>query len=201
VCCSAYGNTVDPEQATAAWEKAELRWREDAAKRGETLDASEIDFHKKNFEILDRQRHFVKDSFDYNIESVGIYEPRELCKMACLHLKHQFASLAEQIESDNVTIHRSETTMDNCFDFILEHGDYTIGKVLEYALYEDGFVAKGTTPIIDYCGFRKFHPHDTESIIRVSYVSVDADKSWLKSHLKEACLGAVEVFKALSTKF
>lgn len=201
-CCSAYGNTIDPEAADKAWDAAELRIRDEAAKKSESVDAAEIAFQKKNFQILDRQRYFVKDSFDFNIESVGVYEPRELCKMACVRLKTQFEALASEIESDNVTILNSEVTMKNCFDFILEHGDYTVGKILEYYLYENGFVAKGhAESIFQFCGFKKFHPHDSHSVIRVSYLSSDADKSWVKLHLKESCEQAAATFKALATKF
>lgn len=201
VCCSAYGNTIDLEVADKAWESAELQLRDDATKRGETLDSQEIEFQKKNFQILDRQRHFVKDSFDFNIESVGIYDPRDLCKSACVILKYQFDKLAEEIESDNVTIVNSEATMDNCFDFILEHGDYTVGKALEYLIYEKLFIAKGGTPTVKYCGFKKTHPHDDHSTIRVSYIDREADKSWMKTNLKDACMEASAIFKALSTKF
>ena len=201
-CCSAYGNTIDPEAADKAWDATELRIRDEAAKKSESIDAAEIAFQKKNFQILDRQRYFVKDSFDFNIESVGVYEPRELCKMACVRLKTQFEALASEIESDNVTILNSEVTMKNCFDFILEHGDYTVGKILEYYLYENGFVAKGQAePIFQFCGFKKFHPHDSHSVIRVSYLSKEADKSWVKLNLKESCDEAAATFKALATKF
>lgn len=199
VCCSAYGNTIDPEAAVKAWDATELRLRDEAAKKGESIDASEIAFQKKNFQILDRQRYFLKDSFDFNIESIGVYTPRELCKMACVHLKSQFEKLIDEIESDNATILNSETTMENCFDFILEKGDYTIGKVLEYYIYENGFASK--TPTIQFCGFKKFHPHDTHSVVRVSYFSKDANKSWMKLHLKESCIAAAATFKALALKF
>ena len=202
VCCSAYGNTIDVDAANKAWDNAELRLRDDYTNRGESVDAQEIAFQKKNFAILDRQRHFVKDSFDFNIESIGIYESRELCKMACAMLKAQFDNLAMEIESDNVTILNSETTMKNCFDFKLEHGDYTIGKILEYALYEYGFVTKtGNEPAIQYCGFKKMHPHDSDCTIRVSYVSDSADKGWMKTHLKECCVEASALFKSLQSKF
>jgi DNA-directed RNA polymerase subunit L len=201
VCCSAYGNTINPELAEKAWENAELKIREDAAKRGESVDTSEIEFQKKNFQILDRQRYFVADSFDFNIESVGIYEPRELCKMACNILKHRFDKLLEDIETRDDLIHNSEATMDKCYDFILEQGDYTMGKVIEYILYDKLFVAKGGEPTIKFSGFKKMHPHDEHSIVRVSYVSKDAEKGWLKNDLKNACLESSFIFKAISTKF
>lgn len=201
VCCSVYGNTIDPEAVNKAWENAEAKIREDATKRGESINQEELDFQKKNFYILDSQRQYVKDSFDFNIESVGIYEPRELCKNACAILKYQFDKLAEDLESRDDLIHNSETTMDNCYDFILEHGDYTIGKVLEYAIYEKLFVAKGEQPKVQFCGFKKMHPHDDHSIIRVSYIKKDAEKNWLKNDLKESCADAAAIFKAIGTKF
>jgi hypothetical protein len=45
------------------------------------------------------------------------------------------------------------------------------------------------------------HPHDEHSIVRVSYVSKDAEKGWLKNDLKNACLESSSIFKAISTKF
>jgi DNA-directed RNA polymerase subunit L len=91
--------------------------------------------------------------------------------------------------------------MENSFDFILEHGDYTIGKVLEYTIYEKLFVAKGGEPLVQFCGFKKMHPHDDHSIIRVSYISKEAEKNWFKNHLIESCMDASALFKALYTKF
>jgi hypothetical protein len=123
VCCAVYGNTIDVDAAEKAWEAAENRLRDEATKRGESIDPVEIAFQKKNFQILDRQRHFLSDSFDFNIESVGIYEPRELCRHACNILRHQFDELAEEIDVRDDLIHNSETTMENCFDFRLEHGE------------------------------------------------------------------------------
>ena len=201
VCCSAYGNTIDLESADKAWESAELRLREEATKRGESVDPTEIEFQKKNFQILDRQRHYVKDSFDFNVESIGVYDTRELCKMASSILVHHFEKLAAEIETRDDLIHNSETTMENCFDFTLEHGDYTIGKVLEYFLYEKGFVAKGGKPRLQFCGFKKIHPHDEHSIIRVSYLEKEAEKSWFKNDLKESCFDAIAIFKAIRAKF
>jgi len=201
VCCSVYGNTIDVDAAEKAWENAELKIREEATSRGESVDPAELAFQKKNFQILDRQRYFVNDSFDFNIESIGIYEPRELCSNACAILKHQFNELASEIEVRDDLIHNSESSMENCFDFVLEHNDYTIGKVLEYYLYDTGFVAKGGKPTMSFCGFKKLHPHDEHSIIRVSYSVKNADKNLLKNDLKKACEEAAAVFGAIQKKF
>jgi DNA-directed RNA polymerase subunit L len=61
----------------------------------------------------------------------------------------------------------SETTMENSFDISLEDENYTIGKVLEYFLYEKFYLGDKS---LSFCGFKKFHPHDDYSIVRVSYI-------------------------------
>ena len=43
----------------------------------------------------------------------------------------------------------SENTIENCYDIILENEDYTMGKVIEYILYEK------REEIASYCGFKK----------------------------------------------
>jgi DNA-directed RNA polymerase subunit L len=116
-------------------------------------------------------------------------------------LKYQFDALAESIESDNAVILKSETTLENAFDFVLDHGDYTIGKALELALYEKGFVAKGGSPTMNFCGFKKMHPHDDHAIIRVGYIEKSSDQNWFKNDLKQSCAELSFIFKSLSTKF
>jgi hypothetical protein len=47
-------------------------------------DVSEtIEFDKKNFYILDAQRLFKKDCFDFTIQTVGVYDNEKILKIAC----------------------------------------------------------------------------------------------------------------------
>jgi DNA-directed RNA polymerase subunit L len=87
--------------------------------------------------------------------------------------------------------------MDYCFDIILENEYYTIGKVLEYLLYEKYYV---TDKVFSFCGFKKFHPHNTDSVIRVAYVSAN-DKNMVKQHLRLVCIDASEIFKRIYELF
>ena len=90
------------------------------------------------------------------------------------------------IETDELKITDSLNTMENCFDITLENEDYTIGKVIEYMLYKTYFEE---TKEMTYCGFKKFHPHDNHSIVRVAYTK-SVSKSNVKQNLK-ACISAV----------
>jgi hypothetical protein len=123
-----------------------------------------------------------------------------LCKSAADMLKFQFDKLVSDIESDNTTILNSESTMDNCFDFILEHGDYTIGKVLEFILYEKLFVAKGKTQVLQFCGFKKMHPHNPDSIVRVAFEK-KSDKGMVRQYIREACVESQDLFKRVYQMF
>jgi DNA-directed RNA polymerase subunit L len=105
--------------------------------------------------------------------------------------------LIKAVDSDTIPINYSETTMDYCFDIILENEDYTIGKVLEYLLYEKYYV---TDKVFSFCGFKKFHPHNTDSVIRVAYVSAN-DKNMVKQHLRLVCIDASEIFKRIYELF
>ena len=101
------------------------------------------------------------------------------------------------IESDIVPINLSEATIDNCYDVILEDEDYTIGKVLEYALYEKFYQGEKS---LSFCGFKKYHPHSSHSVIRVAF-NDSTDKTDVRNVLKSACTDAQDVFLKLFKLF
>jgi DNA-directed RNA polymerase subunit L len=187
----AYGNTVDMKKVDEVWEEHSQKLIADK------LSEQEIEFEKKNFYLLDAQRHYLNDSFDFIIQTVGVYENREIVKKACQILHDKLINMIQLIDSDGIPINNSETTMDNSFDVILENEDYTLGMVLQYVLYEKYFINE---KIFTYCGFKKFHPHNMDSTIRVSY-SKPADKRNVAQHLRFACIDAGNVFKKLYDTF
>jgi len=187
----AYGNTIDTAKVSSIWED-----QEDIL-RSEELNADEIKFQKKNFHILDAQRHFIEDSFDFSIQTVGVFDNKEIIKKACIVLQNKLVEMVQAIDSDTVPIMNSETTIDNCFDIILENEDYTTGKVLEYLLYEKYY---NTDKILTFCGFKKFHPHDTDSKIRLAYVQ-PADRRMVGQHLRIVCIEAKDIFNKIGQMF
>ena len=188
--CS-YGNTVDSVKAKTGWEEHENKIRADG------LTADELEIQKRNFYLLDAQRYYKQDSFDYIIQSVGVYENKDIVKKACEVLHKKLTDLVNSIDSDMVMIKLSETNMDFSYDIVLENEDYTIGKVLEYILYEKFFIDQ---KLLTFCGFKKVHPHDTDSIIRVAYAQT-TDKNLVAQNLREVCIVAAEVFTKLHKMF
>ena len=49
----------------------------------------------------------------------------------------------------------------------LNFGTMQIGKVIEYILHNEYYLSGDR--VLDYVGFIKMHPHDTDSIIRISF--------------------------------
>jgi hypothetical protein len=72
-----------------------------------------------------------------------------------------------------------------------------MGKVIEYILYEKYFMGD---KILSFCGFKKFHPHDSDSVIRLAYKTA-ADKQMVSQHIRIACIEAAEFFKKLYAMF
>lgn len=185
--CSYY-NTIDVIKKNEVWDK---QLNELNAIDGITRE--EIEFQKKNFELLDAQRYFIPDSFNFSIQTIGVYENNDIVKRGCVVLQHKFIDFIKLIDSDVVPINKSESIMDNCFDIVLENEDYTMGKAIEYVLH-DLFYMKEKK--LSYCGFKKFHPHDSESIIRIAFLE-NLDKTEARQCLRTACVIVQEVFKKI----
>ena len=187
--CS-YGYTVDALLQEATLEKLRQKWKD------EGKNADEVNFEAKNWKLLDGLRITKKDSFDFLIQSVGIYENVELVQKACEILIDKFQYQDSLIEKDELVIEKSQNTMANSYDIILENEDYTIGKVLEYLMYTKFYESK----ILTFCGFKKMHPHDSQSIIRVAYRD-PIDISSIKGNLKECIDEATQVFTKVRRDF
>jgi DNA-directed RNA polymerase subunit L len=97
------------------------------------------------------------------------------------------------LETDELEIKSAQNTMSNCYDVILKHDDYTIGKSVEYMLYNKFYEGLRT---ISFCGYKKMHPHDHYSIIRAAYID-PADISIVKQNLKECILELAKIFKKI----
>lgn len=187
----AYGNTMDATKASTVWEAHENKLRSE----GETAD--DIKFQKENFRLLDAQRQFVPNSFDFVIQTIGIYENRELVRKACVVLQNKFIDFIQVIDSNMVPIFVSETTMEHCYDVILEGEDYTVGKVIEHILYERHYMGDKT---LSFCGFKKFHPHNTDATIRIAF-NKNTDKPIVSQYLRETCVEAQQLFRDVYTMF
>ena len=185
--CS-YGYTIDDARVEEILKKKQQEWKD------KEFTKDEIEFESKNWKLLEGQRVVIENSFDFVIQSVGIYTNKELVQKASSILVKKFEDLDTIIDKDELEIKASENTLKNCYDIILENDDYTIGKSIEYGLYSKYFEGLKT---LAFCGFKKMHPHDSESIIRVAYKE-DTDKSTIKQNLKMCIVDLKRVFENIN---
>lgn len=176
-CTCAYENTMDVEASESAF-----------------MGSGK---NKEDWDVLDGKRYFVKDSFDFILESVGIHTNRELLLLASIILREQLSYLA----SSSYEVEPSITTMENCFDVKItgsynhkDHviemkGDYSIGKLLEYNLYK-----KFDT--LTYITFDKKHPHDRVGFLRIAFPGATVDS--VRAKITESCQEVAELCEQFS---
>ena len=132
----------------------------------EGISEEDIELEKKNWHLLEGKRYYIANSYDFVIESVGVFENMEIVVKACNIMIDKCNKFLSDLEHGEVSIVKSESTLNNGFDVTLKNEDYTLGKVIEYYLYQQHFIADKT---VTFCGFRKPHPHSKDSLIRIAF--------------------------------
>lgn len=184
VSTCAYEFLRDVTRVQEEWAKKEKEYKE------KSMSDADIMFERENFMIHDAKRYYTKDAYKFIIETIGVFDNKSILSKACDIMNNKLQEFIEQATSRSLTIHNAETLMKG-YDIILENEDYTLGKCIEYALYKMYFT---DNKILDFVGFRKEHPHDEDSIIRVSFREEGTDKDMLNTILKDCCETLQRVF-------
>jgi len=158
----AYGCTVDETRAEEVLARQKQEWQ----KAGLVVEREAT-----NWELLEKKRIIVPNSFDFIIGTLGPIPNGLIMVVACNRLKRRFEEIIQTIDNDSM---KSEMINDLSVDYTLENNDYTVGCVLNHLLFTNYFTKEKT---LQYCGFKKIHPHDTHSIIRMMFKDTDGDSS------------------------
>lgn len=187
----AYAFTQNSVKVNEIWSKKEIEYK------SKNLSNEEIALEKNNFMAIDAKRIYVENCYDFIIESVGIYKNKDLVKKACEVLIKKYEKITKSIENDDFTIVRSDNTIDNAFNLILEHEDYTLGKVLEFILHDKYYLNKD---LLSFCGFNKEHPHCDYSIITIAFKK-ETEMSEIYNITKDCCNLAIEMYTKINSMF
>jgi len=186
---STYKNTQDSGAADIAWSQ-----HKSTIKAGE-----DIDFIQKNWYLLEAKRYFVENSFDFKVQTIGIWTNQELIQLACDVMHKKLENLKQILENGTIQIDESVSTIPNCYDITLVNEDYTLGKCLEYILHEKYYKEAKE---LSYIGFKKDHPHDNHSILRLAFREHDEEiKLKLYECLMEGIGTLVQLFLGIKNKF
>ena len=190
VATSAYGNTLDPTKIKDTWEEKEKELKE-------KYEKEEIASMKADWLLLDAKRLYIADSFDFILETIGIYSNFKLMNLASTKLIEKLYMFLDALKSNANLIIEPADTMENCYVIIIENEDYTIGKIMEYYLYNTLFVEKKE---INFVGFLKKHPHDTDSFIKMSY-KIPISKDEIIVTMEEAVNQSALLLKTIKDHF
>lgn len=187
--CS-YQNTPDHAAIEKAWEEKQR------ASKEANVSADVLEYNKRDFYLLDAERYYVENSFDFIVETNNIYENEDIVRRACGVLIQRFAHLKSLAESDELIL-RENPHMDHAYDVLLEDGDYTMGYLLDYVLYS--LYVEGDKKLA-FCGFMKEHPHKKQSVLRIAFEE-SQDMILAKSYIMNACEKIVRVFESIELYF
>lgn len=185
--CS-YGFTVDDVKMEEELGKKKQEWKDKDV---------DVEFEAKNWRLLDGMRITKKDSFDFILQTIGVFSNEDLVIKACDILMGKLTGFKTLAETSELEIVSSPTVMENCYDIILKNEDYTIGKMLEFAFYSKYFQELGT---VTFCGFKKTHPHDDFSMIRLAYKDI-VDKSNIVQNLSVCIDESIRVYEKIKKEF
>lgn len=155
------------------------------------INSAEYNIELGNWNLLDRKRLCKKNSYEFGVESIGVYSNQRIVYLACEDLVKELGNFIErcneqyyEIRTNNkATIDSNgklpESTIENTSDVILYDIDERIGYIINYMcftyLYKD---------YLTYCAFKKMHPHDSHSVLRLSF---------------KKSIDPVQIYKLLST--
>ena len=197
-CTYSYAQTDDKELLEQKWKEKEEQIKKNNINMSDEEFEKTKTFLRKDWELLDAKRIIKEDNFNYVVESVGPYSNKEIVYKACKIMIQKLNKMKEDIniKYDEIVIHNTNNTINNCYDILLINEDYTLGKVIEYMLYNYYF--KSANKEVTYCGFSKPHPHIEKSIIRVGL----RDNNIKLKNIIDNCVDmSIVIYKEIASKF
>jgi DNA-directed RNA polymerase subunit L len=196
VCTCAYSMTMDATKVDEAWRIKEA----DLVKEGvAAIGSEEMKAQRKNWALLDAQRQTKEDSFDFVVETVGVYANADIVNKAAQIMINKCTKFIRDIESGENHIIPTVSTIQNGFDIELKGEDYTLGKVLEFFMHDKHYAEDQT---VTYCAFRKVHPHNPDSLIRVGFAeTVGVDEGIVAQYITTCARDAITVFEHIRDQF
>jgi DNA-directed RNA polymerase alpha subunit/DNA-directed RNA polymerase subunit L len=201
-CVASYQMTVDEDKQRVELAK-HLKTVEAEYKKQDLSAESlkeELEYARRGWLALDGKRITQKDSFDFVVESVGVYKNDDIVKRACDEILAKFEQLDVDL-SESGTLYDAFDVQPGEFVMVkLQNYDYTVAKALEAVLYNRNWEMPSRQDGLDYCATIRPHPHIPEIYLRLHYgENLPADLS-LEEHSRTVILNASAICKTIFEK-
>ena len=196
VSACAYGNTVDAVKANDVWNDKQKELVKS------NTEQEEIDFQKANWFLLEAKRITIPNSFDFIVESVGVFSNFSIIYKACDIMIQKcnklIKDLTDESDTKDIIIEKNiNSTVENEFIITLKNEDYTLGGALNYFLYERFYEGNES---LSFVGFRVPHPHIPNGVIRMAF-NKDGDIARVSQNLIQAAEDIITTFINIQNKF
>ena len=193
VCTCAYGNTPDKELIHVERQKYENELIE------KKMIEKDIEESLENWDNHNYKRHYLKDSFDFSIESVGVFKESKIIFKACNIINFGLMKIKQNEEQKNYTLKKNNVALENSVDIILQDVDYTLGKLLEFIIYEEYYTQQ---KVLSFCGYLKPHPHEDYSVIRIAFKKQKnfTDEN-IENIIRDSCGVGQQIFTSVQSDF
>ena len=159
----------------------------------------DIDDHLTNWDTHNYKRYYLKDSFDFSIESIGIFKESDIIFKACNIINFSLMKMKQNEDQSQYTYKKNNIALENSVDIILHNTDYTIGKLLEFIIHQEYFINQ---KVLSFCGFLKPHPHEDDSIIRIAF---KREKNFTDDNIEniitDSCGVGQQIFTSVQSDF
>lgn len=150
--------------ATPDLEQQEVQWQKMADTITSNTEQARIDFL-----LGPGSRIVTPGSFDWVLETVGVYKPLELLDIACDVVTSDIAAnVAALSEPGRIT--PLTDGMKNSYSVRITGDEYAVGYLLQTALYDTHCLSEPS----NYVGFRKEHPHDGYGTLKLALQDISS---------------------------
>ena len=189
-----FSNTKDLIKINEVWSQKEKILKQEKE--------PDIEYLKKDWDLLEAKRIFIPNSFDFKIETIGVLSNINILFYACKIMIRKIENFIESLQKDISLIKASIVTIPNSFDIILNNEDYTLGKVIEFILFTKHFNNENphSDKTVTFCGFKKDHPHSLFSIIRIAFTVAKTPSEVLTTIINDSN-ELISLYSKLSSNF
>lgn len=202
VSCAAYGMSIDKQKQEQALANHLKTIRDEYRKQG--IDKEELqemlEYAKKGWLALDGKRQTLKNSFDFEVETVGVFTNEDLVRQACAVLVGSLTELSTTLGQTNSLADEFEVQPGQFVMVRLANYDFTIAKVLEAILYIRNWEGKEKADGLDFLATVRPHPHIPEVFLRLHFVEGLDERVSLEERSRMIVLNAIEEAKDVLNK-
>jgi DNA-directed RNA polymerase subunit L len=196
-----FTNTIDDITAQQALKQRISEIENDKNINDERERQTLIEIERNDFINLDRKRYFIPNSFDFKINSTGVYENKDLVKISCFIMMNKLNNFKNNISNGSIEIKKNYGFTENCYELKIEHEDYTLANVLKFKYFTNHFNPESDTEGISFVGVKKDHPHEDYIIVRVAYKTEISDIQVIQDQFIRVATECIEIFNTINNNF